>query len=215
MNAITGVAAEGREISARADALRAQCEALAASTQNDATRATLARVAGRLDASVVRPLVAALESAPDRGASDPLVSEAEVAHQLHLLAVDATRLRVRAASAASLQEAAAALQDLACQAVAEDVERLEARRTELAVLMAGLPSTIQSAPNGPYLVTNVPTMTDWLGVSLQPTSQTALCRCGASTIKPWCDGSHAQIGWEDAKSDQRVPIASTATGVSA
>ena len=41
--------------------------------------------------------------------------------------------------------------------------------------------------------------------SLQLTSQTALCRCGMSTIKPWCDGSHAQIGWEDAKSDQRVP----------
>jgi CDGSH-type Zn-finger protein/truncated hemoglobin YjbI len=205
MNAITGVAAEARELTARANALRAQCEALAASTQDEASRATLARVAGRLDASVVRPLGVALESAPDRGSSAPLASEGELAHQLHLLAVDATRLRVRAAAAPSLQEAAGALQDLACQAVADDVERLEARTTELAALMAGLPSTIQSAPNGPYLVTNVPTITDWLGVSLDPPPQAALCRCGASTIKPWCDGSHAQIGWEDAKSDQRVP----------
>ena len=89
--------------------------------------------------------------------------------------------------------------------VADDVERLEARRTELAALMAGVPSTIQSAPNGPYLVANVATMTDWLGVSLAPTPQVALCRCGASTIKPWCDGSHAQIGFEDAKSEDRVP----------
>jgi CDGSH-type Zn-finger protein/truncated hemoglobin YjbI/ferredoxin len=205
MNAITGVAAEGRALTARADALRAQCEALAASAPDEASRATLARVASRLDASVVRPLAAALESAPGHAASDPLASEAELAHQLHLLAVDATRLRVRAAAAASLQEAAAALQDLACQAVAEDSERLEARRTELAALMAGLPATIQPAPAGPYLVTNVATVTDWLGGSLQPTSQAALCRCGASTIKPWCDGSHGQIGWEDAKSDQRVP----------
>jgi CDGSH-type Zn-finger protein/truncated hemoglobin YjbI/ferredoxin len=205
MSAFTGVAAEARELTARADALRAQCEALAASTQDEASRATLARVAGRLDASVVRPLGAALESAPPTGAPDSPASEAELAHQLHLLAVDATRLRVRAAVAPSLQEATAALQDLACQAVAEDSERLEARKTELAGLMAGLASTVQSAPNGPYLVTNVPTLTDWLGVSLQPTAQTALCRCGASTIKPWCDGSHAQIGWEDAKSDQRVP----------
>jgi len=204
MNAITGVAAEARGLTAQADALRAQCEALAAAAQDQASRSTLARVAARLDASVVRPLAAALKSAPERGAADPLACEAQLAHQLHLLAVDATRLRVRAAAAASLQEAAAALQALACQAVAEDSERLEARRTELAGLMTGLPPTIQSAPNGPYLVTNVPTMTDWLGVSLQPASQTALCRCGASTIKPWCDGSHAQIGWEDAKSDERV-----------
>ena len=55
MNAITGVAAEARELTARADALRARCEALAASAQGDASHATVARVAGRLDASVVRP----------------------------------------------------------------------------------------------------------------------------------------------------------------
>jgi CDGSH-type Zn-finger protein/ferredoxin len=71
--------------------------------------------------------------------------------------------------------------------------------------MAGLPSTIQSSPNGPYLLTNVSTVNDWLGVSLAPTPQAALCRCGASTLKPWCDGSHAQIGWADGKSEDRVP----------
>ena len=36
MSAITGVAAEARELAARADALRAQCEALAASTHDEA-----------------------------------------------------------------------------------------------------------------------------------------------------------------------------------
>ena len=193
MSAITGVAAEAGKLSARADALAARCEALAGSTQDAASRATLARVADRLSASVVRPLTAALQFVPDPVASDPPASPADLAHPLHLLAVEATRLRVRAAGALSLQEAAAALQDLACQALADDVERLEARRTELAALMAGVPSTIQSAPNGPYLVANVATMTDWLGVSLEPTPQVALCRCGASTIKPWCDGSHAQV----------------------
>jgi CDGSH-type Zn-finger protein/truncated hemoglobin YjbI len=205
MSAITGVAAEAGKLTARADALRAKCEALAGTTQDGASRATLARVANRLTSSVVRPLTAALQFIPDPGVSDPPASPADLAHQLHLLAAEATRLRVHAAGALSLQEAAAALQDLACQAVAEDVERLEARRTELAALMAGVPSTIQSAPNGPYLVANVATMTDWLGVSLEPTPQVALCRCGASTIKPWCDGSHAQVGFEDAKSEDRVP----------
>jgi hypothetical protein len=53
-----------------------------------------------------------------------------------------------------LQEAAAALQGLACQSVADDDERLLARRQEFAALLDGLPATIQSAPDGPYLVTN-------------------------------------------------------------
>ena len=205
MSSVAGVAQAARGLAQRADRLRAHCEALSTSAEDGATRATLARVAGRLGSSVVRPLGAALGTEPDPAAFDPPAGEAELAHELHLLAVDATRLRARAAGALSLQEATAALQDLACQAVADDVERLEARRTELAALLAGLAPSIQSAPNGPYLLTNVDHVTDWLGVALAPTSQAALCRCGASTIKPWCDGSHAQIGFEDAKSEDRVP----------
>ena len=53
-----------------------------------------------------------------------LASESDLADALHELAVDATRLRVRA-GAPSLQEATAALQDLACQSVAGDEERLQ------------------------------------------------------------------------------------------
>ena len=187
MNSISGVAQEAHALAQQADKLRARCEALAASAQDDANRATLARVAGRLGLSVVRPL-----SSPgtegDQLAAEPPDSESELPHALHLLAVDATRLRVRAPRALSLQEATAALQDLACQSVAEDVQRLQARRSELAALMTGLPATIQSAPNGPYLLTNVDTITDCLGIVLDPAPQAALCRCGASTIKPWCDG---------------------------
>jgi hypothetical protein len=95
---------------------------------------------------------------------------------------------VRAGGAPSLQEAAAALQDLACQAVAGDHERHAARRSELAAVLEGLAPTIHSAPDGPYLITNVEEVTDWLGVSLAPTPQAALCSCGASELKPWCDG---------------------------
>ncbi len=32
----------------------------------------------------------------------------------------------------------------------------------------------------------------------------ALCRCGASAIKPWCDGSHARTGFTGAKEPNRV-----------
>ena len=65
MSAITGVAADARTLAARSDALRAQCEALAASSADDGARATLARVAGRLASSVIAPLNAALDSAPE------------------------------------------------------------------------------------------------------------------------------------------------------
>jgi uncharacterized membrane protein YdfJ with MMPL/SSD domain len=79
------------------------------------------------------------------------VGEADLADALLELALDATRLRVRA-GAPSLQEATAALHDLACQAVADDNERLQARPAEQAALLETVPSTIQSAPDGPYLV---------------------------------------------------------------
>jgi hypothetical protein len=58
-------------------------------------------VAGRLGSSVVRPLSSALGTEGDPGASALPASEAELAHALHLLAVDATRLRARAAGAFS------------------------------------------------------------------------------------------------------------------
>src|SRR5579859_5792517 len=204
MSLISGVAEDARGLVRRAGGLRAHCEALAAAAQDEETRATLARVAGRLSSSVVRPIVSALSVGANGAEADPPAQEAELAHQLHELAVDATRLRVRAPGALTLHEAAAALQDLACQAVAEDAQRLEARRTELASLMEGLAVTIQSAAGGPYLLTNVTRITDCLGVSLEPTPQAALCRCGASAIKPWCDGSHAQIGFDSSKSSSRV-----------
>ena len=205
MSAIAGVAAEARKLMTRCDAVRVSCESLAGAAQDEAMRARLARVAGYLASSVVRPLSSALNTAPDPLAPDASAGAADLPQELHALAVDATRLRVRAAGAPALQEATAALQNLACQLVADDAERLQARQSELAALLGGLPPTIQSAPDGPYLVTNIGTMTDWLGVRLDPTPQAALCRCGASAIKPWCDGSHAQIGWDDAKSADRVP----------
>jgi hypothetical protein len=148
MSLISGVAHEARDLAQHADALRARCEALAVSAQDEATRATLGRVAGRLGSSVVRPLGAAVGSQDDPSAAEPPPSQAELPRALHLLAIEATRLRVRAAAARSLQEAASALQDLACQSVGDDVERRQAGRSEFAALMAGLPATIQSAPNG-------------------------------------------------------------------
>jgi CDGSH-type Zn-finger protein/truncated hemoglobin YjbI/ferredoxin len=43
-----------------------------------------------------------------------------------------------------------------------------------------------------------------LGEELDARPQMALCRCGASALKPLCDGSHAGIGFTDAKDPNRV-----------
>jgi CDGSH-type Zn-finger protein/truncated hemoglobin YjbI/ferredoxin len=204
LDGIDGIAGEARGILAQADALARGCDRMASVTDDPAVRGSVARAAGRLGSSVVRPLADVLGGPPGSPEAPELSGEQQLADQLHGLAVQATRLRARAPGALALQEAVAALQDLACQAVASDAERLEARRTELSAILDGTPATVQSAPNGPYLVTNVPRVTDRLGVSMQPCPQIALCRCGASQIKPWCDGSHAQIGFTDAKAEDRV-----------
>jgi CDGSH-type Zn-finger protein/truncated hemoglobin YjbI len=200
--------ARGRELLARAARLERDLGLLAAGSGDERCRAVWARAAGRLAASVVRPLSAVVGAASPAGEPLPdgsAVDEGRLTIELYELACDATRLRAQAGGPPALLEAVAALQDLACQPVAGDPDALAQRRARLAALMAEVPAAIQSAPDGPYLVTNAQQLTDWLGVPLDATPQLALCRCGASQIKPWCDGSHAQIGFHAAKSPDRVP----------
>jgi CDGSH-type Zn-finger protein/truncated hemoglobin YjbI len=95
------------------------------------------------------------------------------------------------------------LQGLACDLA----DRAEAtgRLTRLRDLQRDLPVSIHTAPNGPYLVTNVATLRDHLGLPVPVTPQLALCRCGGSARKPFCDGSHASNGFTDEKDPKRVP----------
>ncbi|GAC1357398.1 MAG: hypothetical protein NVSMB31_17920 [Vulcanimicrobiaceae bacterium] len=55
--------------------------------------------------------------------------------------------------------------------------------------------------NGPYLVTGAVTLTDADGAAypLEGRSSIALCRCGASTTKPFCDGTHSKMGFDAAE----------------
>ena len=98
-----------------------------------------------------------------------------------------------------LAEAVAALQDVACAAAPA-----AGRAAQLRDLQASLPASIQAARGGPYLVTNVHTILTHLGQPLPTPPQVALCRCGNSARKPFCDGSHA-AGFTDAKDPNRVP----------
>lgn len=56
---------------------------------------------------------------------------------------------------------------------------------------------IQIRPNGPYLVQGDFTLIDEEGNEIEPRKK-ALCRCGGSTTKPYCDGTHSKIGFQGA-----------------
>ena len=62
-----------------------------------------------------------------------------------------------------------------------------------------------TAKDGPYLATNIPVVRASLGERLSLPPQLALCRCGASAMKPFCDGTHATSGFTDDKDPGRVP----------
>ena len=170
--------------------------------------------AARLRESVARPLRIAIPPPPaeqDTSALDSAAGNASARESRraqdwreHLweLARAATELRCRLETP-ELQEATAALQDLAI--VFTDAAQVESRRAELEDMQAGLESRIQIETNGPYLVTNASNLYNGLGEPLRRLPQMALCRCGESQRKPLCDGSHARIGFSDAKDPHRVP----------
>ena len=51
--------------------------------------------------------------------------------------------------------------------------------------------------NGPLLVTGGIALTRTDGTTDQVRNRMALCRCGESANKPYCDGSHAAVGFTD------------------
>ncbi len=63
--------------------------------------------------------------------------------------------------------------------------------------------TVRFRRNGPYVIEGDDVrVVDWEGVEYHPTRQpVALCRCGASATKPFCDGSHARAGFSPDPSD--------------
>ena len=56
-------------------------------------------------------------------------------------------------------------------------------------------------PNGPYRVEGPITLINVDGNEIDLTGKPAvsLCRCGASTNKPFCDGTHSKIGFLSAE----------------
>jgi CDGSH-type Zn-finger protein len=61
--------------------------------------------------------------------------------------------------------------------------------------------TIRLRKNGPYVVEGDDVqIVDWNGAPYKGERRpVALCRCGASTTKPFCDGTHSKKGFQAAE----------------
>ena len=64
--------------------------------------------------------------------------------------------------------------------------------------------TITCEKDGPYLVTDLQHFSNSLGETLATRRTIALCRCGGSAIKPYCDGTHARNHFSSAKLPNRT-----------
>jgi CDGSH-type Zn-finger protein len=60
---------------------------------------------------------------------------------------------------------------------------------------------ISIRPNGPYLVEGEVEVVDVNGSPVDTTGRPriALCRCGGSVTKPFCDGTHSKLGFQAAE----------------
>lgn len=63
------------------------------------------------------------------------------------------------------------------------------------------PVTITVRANGSYLVEGPVRLLDADGNAYDLAGKTrfSLCRCGGSTTKPFCDGTHSRIGFQGAE----------------
>ena len=59
--------------------------------------------------------------------------------------------------------------------------------------------TIAITKDGPLIVSGEVELKDSDGNTYPAKTRMALCRCGASTTKPFCDGTHSKIGFQAAE----------------
>ena len=66
----------------------------------------------------------------------------------------------------------------------------------LAIIELIGPVEITPFPNGPLGVKGAIEIESGTGRAVNRVTQTTLCRCGHSTNKPYCDGTHKKVGFE-------------------
>lgn len=156
------------------------------------------RVVALLERTVVRPLTDAGLLGPG-----PAGPDHGVGRDLPDLALALAQAAASDPRAAVLEACAGSLRLLDLTDAAPDA-RLEAA---LAAVPAGPAGRVTVAEDGPYLAVGPAAagVTTWLGEPLEAPPVAALCRCGRSGSKPWCDGTHAEIGFSGATRADRVP----------
>jgi len=61
------------------------------------------------------------------------------------------------------------------------------------------PTSIECRIDGPYLVKDLQALANSKDEPIACKSVMALCRCGGSATKPFCDGTHKQNGFSGAR----------------
>ncbi|UPT68892.1 MAG: (4Fe-4S)-binding protein [Sphingobacteriales bacterium JAD_PAG50586_3] len=70
------------------------------------------------------------------------------------------------------------------------------RNSEMTNPAVDIETIVEVSPNGPLLVYGNIKIKDAEGNETIKNKVTALCRCGQSANKPYCDGTHRKVGFE-------------------
>ena len=120
------------------------------------------------------------------------------AERLRDLAARLTRLWTAQSETlpAEVEMAVAGLQSLAVQfAPADRTWGAAAQLAAFRTIENGHGIGIRPLPNGPLVVSGVERFENSRGEALAVSAEMALCRCGGSKHKPYCDGTHSSIGF--------------------
>jgi uncharacterized Fe-S cluster protein YjdI/CDGSH-type Zn-finger protein len=88
-----------------------------------------------------------------------------------------------------------------CPTGALRFERLDGGPAE----QPGEEATVTVTRDGPLFISGPVRVVDHEDGVFTPGPRAALCRCGASRNRPFCDGSHAAVGFRDPASAPTVP----------
>ena len=184
-------------ILAHVEELMRRAEALEIGGTPERSQAT----ASRLRSTVLRPLTD-VTAAPDPSTDLP-PKTAEVDEALFELALELTRT-CATDDRAALLEACAGAHYLATLGVDDAEHRITSLVEATREIPADPKGRIRVRQNGPYLVTGGAPIWNFLGEPMTAPPIAALCRCGRSQSLPFCDGTHATIGFNDNKRADRV-----------